>query len=226
MNPKNFIISYGMDDSIKTTQLGYHAFHGRITLIQNAIDAKIDWTAEDVEAIHGAILGSQKECFEILLAAESPINSYTHYLLHRILPDLYRKHFLNLRYRASLDKATATSNLVDASQRAEIDLCQHFLNAGADPNDNKYGILPIVSAVTRLNKNLISLLLDHGAQINNMGRGKHSPLRHMVSSGSHLDKAARKEIYEYLISRGAIAEPPFSEKETISAEQGLYVSLP
>jgi len=43
MNAKVFSISYGMDDSLKTTQLGHDAFHGRVQIREEAIAAKIYW---------------------------------------------------------------------------------------------------------------------------------------------------------------------------------------
>lgn len=225
MNPKNFEISYGFDDTIKTTQLGYDAYHGRIKEIKAAIDLKIDWSKEGVEGLHGAIFGGQEECFECLLAAGSPVNKNTHYLLCRVLPNLYEKYFLDPKYSISLNKDIATKNLVDSCCYGSIKLCQHFLNFGADPNDNSYGVLPIITAARKFRKDLMEVLLDNGAQINNIGVSQHSALRVMVSSGSHLDKSLRKELYEYMISRGAIAIPPFNDNEKKAAQQGDIVSL-
>ncbi|MGE3607952.1 MAG: ankyrin repeat domain-containing protein [Bacteriovoracaceae bacterium] len=225
MNPKNFTISYAWDDSIKTTQLGFDAYHGLVQKIKLAVDAKIDWSQEGVEALHGAIFGRQQECFEILLNNGSPTNSYTHYLLCQIMPKLYEKYFLEAKYSATLDKTTATKNLINSCQYGSTILCQHFLNAGADPNSTSDGILPLISATSKLRLDLIEVLLSHGAQINLTGKSKHSPLRHMVSSGSHLDKELRKQIYEYMISRGAIPTPSFNQEEEKAAKQGDIVPL-
>lgn len=225
MNPKTFLISYAMDDTIKTTQLGYDAFHGRLIEVQSAIDSKIDWSMEGVNGIHGAIFGGQLECFKIILAAGSPVNAYTHYLLCKILPLAYEKYFLDSKYLATLDKTTATTNLVESCIKGSLVLCSHFLKAGADPNLGEYGVLPLITAARKFRIDLIKLLLDHGALINHTGKGRHSPLRHLSSSGSHLDTSIRREAYEFMVLHGAIAIPPFTEKEKLLAEQGLHVSM-
>lgn len=212
-----------MEDHIRTTELGFDAYHGRIDKIRAAIVQGIDWNQQEIYPLHGSLYGGREECVELLLNAGSPVVSNTHYLMNHISTKLYEKFLMNSKYESSLDATTATNCLSDASQRGSLIICEYFLKHGANPNDTSYGLLPLYNAARNFRKDLIEVLINHGADVN-IKNGRFSILRLMAASGNKpLEQKLRKEVYELLVSHGALAQPPFSEKELELVKNGEIV---
>ena len=227
MNPKTFRISYAWDDQIETTQLGFDAYHGNEGAVRAAIAAGINWQEEGVEALHGALFGDKADCVDLLLQAGSPVEAQTHYIAYRVNPKLYENFLMKPIYEASLDAKTASINLVDSCRYGSLRLSRYFLEHQADPNEKNYSAPALHYAAAGFRRDLIQLLLDFGGDINIQEKRGFSTLRVMAASGAKpLDHQLRKEVYEFLVVRGAIAVPAFTPAEEAKAKNGQMVNVP
>lgn len=123
-----YSISYGFDDTIQTTRLGFAANKGNLAEVQQAIANGIDWREEKHYPLLGALFGGQSECAELLLKAGSPVNAYVLYVAMRATrSSFFRQFLMRPEYGSLLDKSTATSCLSIACER-EKDLVEFFFS--------------------------------------------------------------------------------------------------
>ncbi len=91
--------------------------------------------------------------------------------------------------------------LLDAIAYRKIPTLKRLLANGADPNEpNAIGMVPLHLAVLRGYDDIVRLLLDHGADIDNRAGGSLTPIKSALSYGRQYEDWTN---FDILVERGA-----------------------
>ena len=206
------LLTFGYDvnaqDENRNTPLILAASHGYSVMLKllhdsgadaNALNANKDFAAmylvdnlADFNTIADVtktnILFGSDDCGETILMKACAIGNLC--VVRKILDnDTLRisgilKSYVNIRKR---DGLTALSKTCQSGRKYAHDIARDLLEALADPNipDGIYGSTPLHHAVTRVDFEMVSELINHGADVNIVDKDNLSPLYIAAEIGSH-----------------------------------------
>src|SRR4029079_6975457 len=120
-----------------------------------------------------------------------------------------------------IDKPAETSPLIAAIGNGHVEVAELLLNRGADPNVGRAFIAAINLEDRSIAHRLVSLLVDHGADVNRKFLWYNDPKMPQFTPLTWAEAKGITEIAEYLRSKGAFQPPNQSNSSPANREQEI-----
>lgn len=217
---------------IESTALGVAFYEHDEPLIAKAFAEGIDWAAESIHPLHGALYAGRGELVRQLIALGSPIDDaayaiaqHYHASLLAVLPP---RPELVASVRAKSDPYTMAWAIVER----DVDTVRRLLNTGTSPNEPtliSHGmgeLRPMHYAVRRADLGMMQVLLEAGADANGLTKEGRSPLRLIVENEIISDRE-RRAAMRLLEKHGARVTPSLDGwRERLSYRMGWKITRP